>query len=460
MPRVAQFALTLVALATFLAAGCNSSSTSSTSGSSDQLRIAVIPKGTSHEFWKSVHFGAQKAAEETGQRRESSGDGPVESKSDTGSQIDVVKNMITMQCRWDRSWPPIRRADWLTRSKNRSPKGIPVVIFRQWFGRRAPKLSATSPRTTTKAVKWLPRQMAKAIERERQRDLAPIHCRQRKYRTTRTRFSWTESKNVPQHQSRFVRPARRRHTRRQVQREGRPVVAKLYGEDLAGIFAVCEPNANGTLEALRNAGLNQKVKLIAFDPSDALIEALGDGSCSGIVLQDPVQMGYQSVKTMVDAINGESRPKDVHVDRRVRRDARQHERRAIPECCSSRKSWMSNRTDDRACPYLPECFRPSDAFPPEMTNVHGHWPSVTRFLKMEGSASDSVRRGRCKTFRLSVHAWRRSACADRREWRRQEHAAENAQRRASGRQRFRCRSTASAVSAPRDRTTRGITASR
>ena len=80
----------------------------------------------------------------------------------------------------------------------------------------------------------------------------------------------------------------------------------ISAKDLAGIFAVCEPNANGTLEALRNAGLNKQVKMIAFDPSDALIEALGDGSCSGIVLQDPVQMGYQSVKTLVAAIHGES----------------------------------------------------------------------------------------------------------------------------------------------------------
>ena len=80
---------------------------------------------------------------------------------------------------------------------------------------------------------------------------------------------------------------------------------QIHGQNLAGIFAVCESNANGTLEALRNAGMNKKVKLIAFDPSDALIEALGDGSCSGIVLQDPVQMGYQLVKTIVGAINGQ-----------------------------------------------------------------------------------------------------------------------------------------------------------
>ena len=64
-------------------------------------------------------------------------------------------------------------------------------------------------------------------------------------------------------------------------------------------------NANGTLESLRNAGLNEKVKFIAFDPSDSLVEAMKDGSCSGIVLQDPVQMGYQAVKTLVANIHGE-----------------------------------------------------------------------------------------------------------------------------------------------------------
>ena len=81
---------------------------------------------------------------------------------------------------------------------------------------------------------------------------------------------------------------------------------QLHGKDLAGIFAVCEPNANGTLESLRNAGLDGKVKFIAFDPSDALIEGLEDGSCSGIVLQDPVEMGYRSVLTIVDSIKGKN----------------------------------------------------------------------------------------------------------------------------------------------------------
>jgi ribose transport system substrate-binding protein len=52
--------------------------------------------------------------------------------------------------------------------------------------------------------------------------------------------------------------------------------------------------------------VDQQVRFGAFDPSDALIEALRSGSCSGIVLQDPVQMGMQSVKTLVESLQGKT----------------------------------------------------------------------------------------------------------------------------------------------------------
>src|SRR5690606_27340894 len=32
-------------------------------GSNENLRIAVIPKGTTHDFWRSVHDGATQAAQ-------------------------------------------------------------------------------------------------------------------------------------------------------------------------------------------------------------------------------------------------------------------------------------------------------------------------------------------------------------------------------------------------------------
>ena len=35
-------------------------------GDTGQFRIAVVPKGTSHDFWKAIHVGALRAEQEFG----------------------------------------------------------------------------------------------------------------------------------------------------------------------------------------------------------------------------------------------------------------------------------------------------------------------------------------------------------------------------------------------------------
>ena len=68
MSRFTRRGLFLVAGAVALA-GCQSGSASSTGGAAaadGKLRIAVIPKGTTHEFWMAVHAGAEKAGKELG----------------------------------------------------------------------------------------------------------------------------------------------------------------------------------------------------------------------------------------------------------------------------------------------------------------------------------------------------------------------------------------------------------
>jgi ABC-type sugar transport system substrate-binding protein len=88
-------------------------------------------------------------------------------------------------------------------------------------------------------------------------------------------------------------------------------VLNRFGDRVTGMFAVCEPNANGLLGALENTGLAGKVKAVVFDPSPSLIRGLGDGKIHGIVLQDPVTMGYEGVKTMVAQLEGKE------VERRI-----------------------------------------------------------------------------------------------------------------------------------------------
>ena len=82
-------------------------------------------------------------------------------------------------------------------------------------------------------------------------------------------------------------------------------VLNKYRDEIAGIFAVCEPNCNGTLEALVQTGMAGKVKFMAFDSSESLIKGLGENTVSGIVLQDPFEMGRRSVLTIVAHLRGE-----------------------------------------------------------------------------------------------------------------------------------------------------------
>ena len=48
------------------AAPASSGSTAATNGGAKTFRIAVIPTGTSHDFWRSVRHGAETAAKELG----------------------------------------------------------------------------------------------------------------------------------------------------------------------------------------------------------------------------------------------------------------------------------------------------------------------------------------------------------------------------------------------------------
>ena len=75
-----------------------------------------------------------------------------------------------------------------------------------------------------------------------------------------------------------------------------------------GIFCATEPTALGSLRALQNAGYAGKVKFVGFDSSETMIAALRADELSGFVVQNPMQIGYLGVKTMVSHIRGQQVP--------------------------------------------------------------------------------------------------------------------------------------------------------
>ena len=82
-----------------------------------------------------------------------------------------------------------------------------------------------------------------------------------------------------------------------------------YGSQVNGIFTPNESTQAGMLLALTNAGLGGgKVKLVGFANSASFNDAFKRNDIQGMILQDPVKMGYLSVKTIVQVLRGEKVP--------------------------------------------------------------------------------------------------------------------------------------------------------
>jgi ribose transport system substrate-binding protein len=91
--------------------------------------------------------------------------------------------------------------------------------------------------------------------------------------------------------------------------------ALLQSEGAAtdAIFCSNEIASVGMLKALRNANLgNGKVKLVAFDASSATLDGLRSGDIQGIVVQNPFLIGYTGVETLVAHLRG--KPVEQNID--------------------------------------------------------------------------------------------------------------------------------------------------
>ena len=120
----------LVALAAVVgcqqAADTPAESGSTVASGGKTYRIAVIPKGTSHEFWSSVHAGAENAAKELG-NVEVLWMGPILENDRTG-QINVVQDFINSRvdgiC-----LAPLDSQSLVEPVETAIDAGIPVLIF-------------------------------------------------------------------------------------------------------------------------------------------------------------------------------------------------------------------------------------------------------------------------------------------------------------------------------------------
>jgi ribose transport system substrate-binding protein len=86
-----------------------------------------------------------------------------------------------------------------------------------------------------------------------------------------------------------------------------------FRRDVNGVFCPNETAAIGMTKALRDLGLaGGKVKMIGFDSGTQSVQDLKSGDLQGLVVQNPMRMGYLGVMTMVKHLQGE--PVEKRID--------------------------------------------------------------------------------------------------------------------------------------------------
>ncbi len=293
---------TLISL--LLLVGCQPSASPSanspaTKSETKPLQIAMIPKGTTHIFWKSVHYGAEQAAQELGVEIQWRGS---QKESDRDQQISVLQGFINKQV--DGICLAPLDADALVRPVREAGRGgIPVVIFDSGLNAEKTDYACFVATDNFRGGQLAGEALAKALDGKGNVILMrynqgseSTHQREEGFLEAIAKFTDIKVLSSDQYAGTTTESAMDKAQQ----------ILNRYAAEVNGIFAVCEPNAEGVLRALEDRKLAGKVKFVGFDASDAMAEALREGRMSAIILQDPVRMGYLSVQTMVKKIRGET----------------------------------------------------------------------------------------------------------------------------------------------------------
>jgi ribose transport system substrate-binding protein len=273
---------------------------SSDSGSGETLQIAMVSKGFQHQFWQAVGLGAQNAADEFGV--EITFEGP-----ESESQVD--KQLEQLQAAIDRGVDGIGYASLdpeapLPLLEKAKEMGIPVYMFDAAAGDEASfgegALSLGIARTDGEAAAALAAdEMAKLIGSAGKVGVV-VH-------------SQTNATGV-QRRDGFVNQVAAEYPDIEI-------VSIQYGDgdhqksadiakailaanpDLKGFYATNEGSAIGVVNALKELGKQPgDLAVIGFDSGAAQVDAVKTGLMSGAITQNPIGIGYETVKALVEYI--------------------------------------------------------------------------------------------------------------------------------------------------------------
>ena len=263
----------------------------------DQLRIAVVPKSTTHDFYKAVHVGALKAEKEFGV--EVIFRGP-EREDSRDQQISLVQNLISSGV--DAIvLAPLDQHALVPSVRLATQAGIPVVVFDSGLAADAGTdyiSFVSSPnveggRIAAKRMGDLLGGQGRVLLLRHAEGSSSTMRREEGFVEALSAFTGIE----------LIDPERYAGVTTATAQIASESLLTTY-DYVDGVFCANESCTFGLLLALRSRGLVGDIRLVGFDANERLVAALEQGDLEGLVVQSPVEMGYLGVKTAVDHLRG------------------------------------------------------------------------------------------------------------------------------------------------------------
>ncbi|QHQ35127.1 ABC transporter substrate-binding protein [Algicella marina] len=263
----------------------------------DEIYIPLVSKGFQHQFWQAVQAGAEKAADEEGVRI--TFEGP-DNETMVDRQIDMLSAALANNPKAigfaaldsQAAIPFLRQAQ---------EAGIPVVAFDSGVDSDIPVTTATTDNLAAAAL--AADKMAEliggagkvAVVAHDQTSRTGIDRRDGFLKRIESEYPDIEVVSVQYGQGDHLQSTE---------------VAKailVANPDLKGMFGTNEGSAIGVVNAVQELGTEGLV-VIGYDSGKAQKDAIMNGVMAGAITQNPVGIGYETVKAAIKAINGEDLP--------------------------------------------------------------------------------------------------------------------------------------------------------
>jgi len=265
------------------------------------LTIAVIPKGTTHNFWQSIRVGATAAGKELGVTIVWRG--PLR-EDDRDSQVSEVEGFVSRGVSGI-VLAPLDEAALVQPVNEAVNRKIPVVIFDSGLkgdnyvsfvatdnlegGRLGGERLAESLNNTGKVLLLRYAEGHDSTGKREQGFLNAMKAHPGIKVVSSNQYGGADVESA--------------------YKKAESLLSTYKKPDgslgIDGIFTPNESSSFAMLRVLQDNGWAGKVKFVGFDASPNLVKGLRDGGIDALVVQDPVRMGYLAVKVMVSHLRGQ-----------------------------------------------------------------------------------------------------------------------------------------------------------